>query len=699
MNNDNKIDKRNKILKLKQINSQSYEHNINIRKKATSILDSQLKSSFTNLNTLLDKINNVKDLVVFNKYDVNDLKSVKNLDNNALLFSRNMKRELKKSSKLLYAYNLDSLDLDNFLNDLEDKSKNISRNYKLNKKKYKKKDNFNKLKKEFDLANTGKTKHDKMLNKIFLKNESKMRDLYNLKLELFFNEQRKKIGANQYYEEVKKPPFCIREKDKRANQQNSKIQSKYYDIYKLSQSFEIEEGIREQNILNEEDKIEEEKENNEKNKKSQKNFHIIKYNNKDNKSYNTKYFEKVKPNANKNSIIRNNMLLNYNEEAKNNKRNNINFIKKKKPVSASMIQNDRYKNYKNYLESSSINNNSQRNIKTYKISQSQNIKNSINYRPNSGNTFQQNNSNNFNSTYHKIFQNNLTTKNKRSQSILSNVSKQTHYSNTISSRPLSSFSNINNNNTSIYHFLKKNKKRFLLSKSLNSSTPSISKYKKRSYFTNYINQINKIIKYSNYSTHKFKEASRILKNKKLFQKSNSQIFEKTSSLDIEKINDNLKLNKNRHSFINDKKLIFNNSKKVKLMLTSKNRKILNTILMELIDKQRRVNGFYNDLTHFEKMMQKFKNDKKYRKLANETMNYEKRFDKETILELFKQDEEKIMEYLKEMNDKDKYDEEEWKHILLKHKNMKILESTDIKKKTMSGNLHKKHLVSKFKKEK
>ena len=77
----------------------------------------------------------------------------------------------------------------------------------------------------------------------------------------------------------------------------------------------------------------------------------------------------------------------------------------------------------------------------------------------------------------------------------------------------------------------------------------------------------------------------------------------------------------------------------------------------------------------------------------------KRFDKETILELFKQDEEKIMEYLKEMNDKDKYDAEEWKHILLKHKNMKILESTDIKKKTMSGNLHKKHLVSKFKKEK
>ena len=101
------------------------------------------------------------------------------------------------------------------------------------------------------------------------------------------------------------------------------------------------------------------------------------------------------------------------------------------------------------------------------------------------------------------------------------------------------------------------------------------------------------------------------------------------------------------------------------MLNVKNRKILNTILMELIDKQRRVNGFYYDLSHFEKMKQKFKNIKNYRRLANETMNYEKRLDRESILEIFKQDEEKIMEYVKKMSNKDKYDEEEWKHINIK----------------------------------
>ena len=75
--------------------------------------------------------------------------------------------------------------------------------------------------------------------------------------------------------------------------------------------------------------------------------------------------------------------------------------------------------------------------------------------------------------------------------------------------------------------------------------------------------------------------------------------------------------------------------------------------MELMDKQRRTNNFYCDLSHYEKMMQKFKQNKNYRKLANETMNYEKRFDRETILEIFRQDEEKILDYLKEMNDKNR----------------------------------------------
>jgi len=105
MKNENRKHKRNKIMKSNQIDYQTYDQYINIRRKTISLLDSKLKTTFTNLDTLLSKINNVKDIEVFNKYDVNDLKSVKNLDNNALLFSRNIKRELNKSSDLLSAYN------------------------------------------------------------------------------------------------------------------------------------------------------------------------------------------------------------------------------------------------------------------------------------------------------------------------------------------------------------------------------------------------------------------------------------------------------------------------------------------------------------------------------------------------------------------------------------------------------------------
>jgi hypothetical protein len=128
-----------------------------------------------------------------------------------------MNLELKKTSDLLFAYNLGSFELDNFVNKLTKKNKKNKKekiNFVVD---FKKKGNPKTMKKEFDLANTGKNKKEKMKNNDFLKNESKLRDLYNLKLELFFKKQKKKISENKYYEEVKKRPFCVREKKKSAN--------------------------------------------------------------------------------------------------------------------------------------------------------------------------------------------------------------------------------------------------------------------------------------------------------------------------------------------------------------------------------------------------------------------------------------------------------------------------------------------------
>lgn len=666
MKNNNKKNKGYNNTNSKKINYVTYEHNVNIRRKSLSILDSKLRCTFTNLNTLLEKINNVKELVVFNKYDTRDLRSLKNLDNNALLFSKNMKEENKKASDYLYAYNLSSLDLDNFMNNLEKESKKEQKEciFFENSKNYYLKDNYNKLKKEFDLANTGKNRHDKMMNNSFLKNESKMRDLYNLKLELFLKEHKKKEGDNNYLDIDKKTPNCLRDKDKRINQRYSTIKSRYYDMYQLSKSFEIEEGMREKFILNEEEKKEDEN--------TIKKDEIFTTKNKDIHTHNS--MQNIEENLN--AINMNNYIEKENMEI--NEYNNINDKKKrKKPVSAHIIKSNKYNNLL------SFNSNSQLNINT---------KGKRN-RVNSGNVYHRNNYV-ISPNYNKNLQNTYINRNIKNRPISPHTTtKQTIYSSTISSRPKSAFSSINKTKT--IYCLNNNKSTKIINKNINRT----SKNRKKTFFTNYINEINKIIKYSNYTTNIFKKSSNKLKNKKLFKKSNSEIFEKTSKLNIDKLRENLNLKKSRNTLIDDKKLIYNNSKKVKLMLTSKNRNILNTILMELIDKQRRVNNFYSDLSHYEKTMQKFERNKKFRKLTNESINFEKRFDRETILEIFKQDEEKIMEYLKEINNKDKYDEEEWKHILLKHKNMRIIDSKNINKMVINGNLHKKHLVSRYKNEK
>ena len=688
--------KRNKNSKKRQSNYGEYERSLDIRRKSLSILDSKLKFSFTHLNTLLEKINNVKELVVYNKYDTRDLKSLKNLDNNALLFSKNMNEEIKKTSELLDAYNLSPQDLDNFMNELKENSKNRIKIEEIQKL-YNIKKDYNNLKKEFDLTNFIKNQNDKKMNESFLKSEKKLRDLYNLKLELFLREERKKIGENQYFEIAKKAPICIKEKDKRTSQRYSTIKSKYFENYKLSKSFEIEEAMREKDILKEEEN-ENNKENEltTKNKKEEKNYFFYYSNN--NMIYNpNKYIkETIKENDknenenNKNYIKKNTkLLLNRNNKIIKNNNQNNNIKIKSKPTSANINKNNKYSNYMNSMTFNTI---SQVNINTIK-NKTNNFKKIKKNRVNSADSYQRTNYNITKSNYNQIFRNNnFTEKNKRNRPISPLItSKPTFYSSTTSSRPISAFSSIYHNNT--FYNLKNNNNKVYINKSF------ISKYKKKSYFTNYINEINKIIKYSDYTINNFKKSSNKLKNKKLFVKSNSEIFERRSLLDLEKVRENLKLDKNRHSSIDDKKLIFNNSKRVKLMLTPKNKNILNTILMELLVKQKRVNNYYSDLSHYEKMMLKFERNKKFEKITNEMMNYEKRFDKETILEIFKQDEEKIMEYLKEIKNKEKYDEDEWKHILLKHKNMRIINATKINNMVINGNLHKKHLVSKFKKEK
>ena len=648
--------------------SETCGENLNLRRKSLAILDTKIKTSFSHLNTLLDKINNTKDLVINNKFDVRDVKSLKNLDNNALILSHNFRKEAKNATKLALGYNLSAFDLDTFIKELRKKKKKIEgkKNLKENKKDGEKEliiDNFENYKNEFNLAHFGKNKHEKIKNNSFLKNQKRMRDLYNLKLELNLIDQKKKIGEKRTFDEVKRAPNCLIDRDKRKNPQYQRVKSKYFEMYQLSKSFEIEDELIEKNILNEEYDTEDEKENN-------------------NDIFLTNDTKSKIPHITKKTILKE-----VNQIKNSNFSNKKLLHKKKKSFSA---KNIKCRNFNNSAMVNSSQNNKNNNSKQsirLKLKSGININKKNDIITNTNNDI-----NSHNNLYSKIYKNNFINnrnRNSRSKQLISNLtSKPTLYSSKSSSRPLSSFSSFNN---TTYHFNKTK----VMNKTMTNLNNNLSASKNK--FKTYVSEINKILRYSDYTTEKFKKSTNELNKKKLFIKSTNKIFERKKIVNIDKIIKNLNLDKNPHSFINDKKLIYNNSLKVKLMLNLKNREILNTVILTLFDEQRRVNKFFIDQSLYEKLLKKFERNKVFNLLSNKIINFEKKHDKEQILDMFDKGEENIEEFMKNKEIKKKFDEDEYKFVLIKNKNMKLMDNEKNKKMNLNGNLYKKHLVAKYKK--
>ena len=648
--------------------SETCGENLNLRRKSLAILDTKIKTSFSHLNTLLDKINNTKDLVINNKFDIRDVKSLKNLDNNALILSHNFRKEAKNATKLALGYNLSAFDLDTFIKELRKKKKKIEgkKNLKENKKDGEKEliiDNFENYKNEFNLAHFGKNKHEKIKNNSFLKNQKRMRDLYNLKLELNLIDQKKKIGEKRTFDEVKRAPNCLIDRDKRKNPQYQRVKSKYFEMYQLSKSFEIEDELIEKNILNEEYDTEEEKENN-------------------NDIFLTNDTKSKIPHITKKTILKE-----VNQIKNSNFSNKKLLHKKKKSFSA---KNIKCRNFNNSAMVNSSQNNKNNNSKQsirLKLKSGININKKNDIITNTNNDI-----NSHNNLYSKIYKNNFINnrnRNSRSKQLISNLtSKPTLYSSKSSSRPLSSFSSFNN---TTYHFNKTK----VMNKTMTNLNNNLSASKNK--FKTYVSEINKILRYSDYTTEKFKKSTNELNKKKLFIKSTNKIFERKKIVNIDKIIKNLNLDKNPHSFINDKKLIYNNSLKVKLMLNLKNREILNTVILTLFDEQRRVNKFFIDQSLYEKLLKKFERNKVFNLLSNKIINFEKKHDKEQILDMFDKGEENIEEFMKNKEIKKKFDEDEYKFVLIKNKNMKLMDNEKNKKMNLNGNLYKKHLVAKYKK--
>ena len=639
----------------------TFDENLNLRQKSLAVLDTRIKASFARLNSIINKINNSKDSILNNKFDIRDVKLMKNLDSNCLLLCKSFSNEAKKASKLSNGYNLSSYDLDAFIKDLRKKKKKYKVKHELNKNNEISKDNIDNYKTEFNLASLGQNKQEIIKNNSFLNNQRKMRDLYNLKLELMFIERRKKIGEKKSFEvKENKGSKFLKDKERKRKSQYDRIKSRYYNKYKLSKSFEIKDNLIEQYVLKDINKIGDENDN--KNKEE-----IFITNNKEEKT-NTNNQETFP----KKIVIKElNRINDYNFNFKNNQIN-----KKRKSFSASNIKNNIAKKYINNsaIINSGINNNAQ-------------LKQPINLRLKSGINIGKNKIIRT-SIYNKIYNNNSNRKyrNSRPNNLVStptNTKKTIYTTNKTLSRPISSFSSFNN---TTYHFNinKSNAK-------INNSTLGSKKK-----LANYISTINNIIKYSDYTTENFKKETSAFNKKKLFMKSNNKIFEKKKIVDINKIIKNLALDKNPHSFINDKKLIYNNSLKVKPLLNNKNKLILNTFLLTIFDEDRRLNKNFIDASEYEKAMKKNEMNKVFNILSNKIINFEKKYDKEKALEIFAPDD--VNTFLKNRGEMfNKYDEKEYQFLLLKNQNMKIMEKENNRKKNISGNLYKKHLVAKYKK--
>ena len=480
-----------------------------------------------------------------------------------------------------------------------------------------------------------------------------MRDLYNLKLELNLIEQKKKIGEKRSFDDIKRIPSSLKDRDYKKDYKYQRIKSKYFQMYELSNSFKIENELMEKNILNEDYQTDED---------------IFITDNKNILPIKKKSLLKDGDNIKDNNI-------------KNNNDNNKLLNKKKKPFSAKIIKDS--KQIKNFNNSAIINS---------EINKTNNSKQAIRLRLNSG-TNSNNNLININNNiknmglYKKIYENNFRN---RTNQLISQINSK--YSTKSSSRPLSSLSNFNS--TSL-HFINNNNKKKNMNRSMTNIYTSNTLKSSKS-FKKYISQINKILRFSDYTTENFRKNFKELNKQKLFVKSTKKIFERKKIVNIDKIIKNLNLDKNPHSLINDKKLIYNNSLKVKLMLNLKNREILNTIILTLFDEQRRANNFFVDTSLYEKNIKKYERNKIYNRMSNKIINFEKKHDKEQIFDELDKMDENVEEFIKKIEKKDIFDEKEYKFIMVKNKNMKMMDREKRGKINFNGNLHKKHLFNKYK---
>jgi hypothetical protein len=577
---------------------------VKIKDNSPKKYKSNYENSIYNINSLINKMNSLKQLM----YRTSDLKSMLILNKFGLKYSNDLRKNINSAKQYLNNPNSSKNNLNDYLDIIKQRKstdmnstyfRNSANSVKNNVKRKKGKDYFNYFGRIFDLTSITKNKKEKEYDQTFLDNEKKEKKLYHLKTELYMLENKNKLKDVYVCENhLNKNLTFIRDDINKDN---------YYSQVKSKFQRKIRSGTK-RNVLfkkNIDDKLKDSDKNNlSKNLITEQSNNIlqIKINN-NNKS---DIEESIKPN--KKIIYYKDKINSYNFKKKKIKMSR----KKKKKNNKSNIQNSCNLN-NNYIHK---NPNKKNKIKSCSVTRTSNI---TGY----------NNSIIPNVKYTKKTITHLTTSNNSQEntSINSlNLSLQTNlllYPKNRNSMKLTK-SLMNNNN--------------IKSESINRK--SLIKPKK-----NYlIDKLNNIMDKSNRIKNKF-ENDETIKDKKDFFKKFTFNHIIDHGVDVKKINNFFNFPKRED--IDEEIVTKEKVEKVKAIMDKKCSKLLDKILNEIYFRERRLNKDYLGLSSYEKKLLKIKRENDIKKIGNESVLIEKSLNKDRILDIFTTENKEMINMLKE----------------------------------------------------
>ena len=587
----------NKKIKVKDYSPKKYKSNY--------------EKSIYNINSLIEKMNSIKQLM----YNTSDLQSMLILDKYGLKYSNDLRRNINSAKQYMnYPYSPKSN-----LNDYSDnykrrKSIEMNLTYFRNSKsavknngKRKKGKDMNIVGKIFDLTSITKNKKEKEYNQTFLDNEKKEKKLYHLKTELYMLENKNKLKDVYVNENHLNKNLTFIRDDIDKDNYYSQVKSKYKRKIKKPRK----------NILF--------KKSNNNDLKKINDIHLS-------KNY-TEHFNNIMQTKTKNnsnneleeSIIPNKKILYFKDKI-----NSYKFKKKKLKTS---------KNKKNKNNENNENNNSNKNIsnRSYSLNNNYIIKNAN----------KKNKTKSFSVTRSNITgYNNSIIPNVKYKSIKKNTT--THLTTSNNSQENTTLNSLNLSIATNLFFNPKNRNSVKLTRSfLNSNIKSESINRqsfiksKKDYF---IDKLNNIMDKSNRIKHNFENDSTNKEKKDFFKKFTFNHIVGVG-IDINKINKFFNFPKRDE--IDEQIVTKEKVEKVKAIMDKKCSKLLDKILNEIYFEQGRLNKDYLGLSSYEKKLLKIKRENDIKKIGNESVLIEKSLNKDKIFDIFTTENKEMIKMLKE----------------------------------------------------